>query len=655
MKGLRRWNILMAIAFLASVVFCAYLGWHEQWAILAAVILITILSLIAFMGLWNGARKKRIEAEVDITRFLGRDAKDALNFGNIGLLTYDDEYNVTWTSEFFKERNIDIVNKRVTSWIREIRTLFEEEVDYVIGYNNSAAYEITRKEDSNVLFVRDVTEYERLRRHSRENSVVVGMMVLDNYMEYQAYENEEIMAAINVNLRSALINWAKERGMLIRRLRSDRFFLVLNTEIFDKARQEDFSILQTIKNHAKQMDISITLSMAFAYGTNNYAQLDAMVNQLIELAQSRGGDQVAFRHVDGTIQYVGGNSESSSQRSKVRVHTMAQSIQGAMLEAGNIFIAGHVDSDFDCMGSALGISSWVKSIGKTANIVLKDVPRDVQLQNAMDYYRKNLVNRHHFISPEQADAMIDPKSDLLIMVDHGVPAISSASAFISRCRKIIVIDHHRRGANFVPNPMLAYVESTSSSACELITEMLETIPNHVPIYEPEATIMYLGILVDTNRFKMHTDARTFGAASTLRVWGANAAFAEKALCVDYSEFSTKNRLIQEAIPYFGRFMVACIEDESVDKTMLAKIAQSLLTIQGCVASFVIARLNGSRQVTAVSARSDGTFNVQKIMEGLQGGGHFSAAAVEREDLTPEELKAVLLQKLKEETYENNLT
>ncbi|MBP3851868.1 MAG: DHH family phosphoesterase, partial [Erysipelotrichaceae bacterium] len=458
MKGLRRWNILMAIAFLASVVFCAYLGWHEQWAILAAVILITILSLIAFMGLWNGARKKRIEAEVDITRFLGRDAKDALNFGNIGLLTYDDEYNVTWTSEFFKERNIDIVNKRVTSWIREIRTLFEEEVDYVIGYNNSAAYEITRKEDSNVLFVRDVTEYERLRRHSRENSVVVGMMVLDNYMEYQAYENEEIMAAINVNLRSALINWAKERGMLIRRLRSDRFFLVLNTEIFDKARQEDFSILQTIKDHAKQMDISITLSMAFAYGTNNYAQLDAMVNQLIELAQSRGGDQVAFRHVDGTIQYVGGNSESSSQRSKVRVHTMAQSIQGAMLEAGNIFIAGHVDSDFDCMGSALGVSSWVKSIGKTANIVLKDVPRDVQLQNAMDYYRKNLVNRHHFISPEQADAMIDPKSDLLIMVDHGVPAISSASAFISRCRKIIVIDHHRRGSNFVPNSMLAYVE-----------------------------------------------------------------------------------------------------------------------------------------------------------------------------------------------------
>ena len=104
--------------------------------------------------------------------------------------------------------------------------------------------------------------------------------------------------------------------------------------------------------------------------------------------------------------------------------------------------------------------------------------------------------------------------------DHGIPAISSAKEFVDQCNRILVIDHHRRSDAFVKNTLLTYVESSESSACELIVELLQNIPNHIPIYEMAATIMYLGILVDTNRFKMHTDARTFEAAAALQNWGA---------------------------------------------------------------------------------------------------------------------------------------
>lgn len=374
---------------------------------------------------------------------------------------------------------------------------------------------------------------------------------------------------------------------------------------------------------------------------------------MIELAQSRGGDQVAIRASSGTVQFVGGNSETSSTRSKVRVRIMAQSIQEAINDSSKVFISGHIMSDFDCMGAALSMSNWVTGLNKTAYIVLKDVPRDSQLQDLMDKYQDVLHERHNFITISEAMSMMDYEEDLLIMVDHGIPAISSAKDFVSHAQRIIVLDHHRRNESFVKHPMLTYVESTASSTCELIVELLQNIPNHIPIYEAEATIMYLGILVDTNRFKMHTDARTFEAAAALRSWGANAALAEKALCEDFSRFTLKHHLIQMASTYFGKYLVVCV-NEPVDKTILAQVSESLLLVRGCVASFTIGKVINEPTTAAISARSDGTYNVQKIMEALDGGGHFSAAAVEKKSTEPEELKKELLQILEEEEHESNL-
>ena len=327
---------------------------------------------------------------------------------------------------------------------------------------------------------------------------------------------------------------------------------------------------------------------------------------------------------------------------------MAQSIQEAIMESNRVYIAGHVMSDFDCMGACLALSSWVHALGKEVYIVLKDVPRDEQLQEVMNSFSTVIQERHSLITPDEAMASMDFNSDLLIMADHGIPAISSAKEFVNQCNRILVIDHHRRSDAFVKNTLLTYVESSASSACELIVELLQNIPNHIPIYEMEATIMYLGILVDTNRFKMHTDARTFEAAAALQNWGANTKRAEKALCEDYLYFSMKNALIQQAKPYYNHFMIAAIEDETLEKTMMAQVSQALLLIKGCVASFTIAKVKTNPNAVAVSARSDGSYNVQKIMEKLNGGGHFSAAAVERADVSVQQMKDMILKCIEEE-------
>lgn len=648
MKKFSKWRNLAAFTIFLSVLTIGFLIFKQQYLSALVVAVLVVLLMVSFYGFWRSLHRYGLQTEVDISRVLGRDAKEALDFGNIGILTYDSDYVVTWQSPYFEQNGMHLVNQKLASWMAETKTLFSDEVDTVTGKYEDRVYEITRKADAQILYVKDITELYNLRAANNRNEIVVGILELDNYREYQNYEGEELLAKINMHLRGPLVVWAKKNGMLIKKLSSDRFFVVLNKQIFDDIKAKNFSILQEIKDRATDLDVSITLSMAFAYGTDDFVELDDMVNQLIELAQSRGGDQAVIRSANGTVQYIGGNSEISSTRSKVRVRVMARTIEEAILQSNEIYIAGHIMTDFDCMGAALSMSSWAQALNKKAYIVLRDVARDAQLQDTMEHYRESLRERHHFLTPDQALERFNKDKALLLMVDHGIPSISSCKEIIPLANRIVVIDHHRRGDSFVKHAMLTYVESTASSACELIVELLQNVSSHVPIFQSEATIMYLGILVDTNRFQMHTDARTFEAAGMLCVWGANSTVAERSLREDFTRFTLRNTLVQLAKPYKEDFLIVCYEDGPVDKTILAQTSEALLKVKGCKASFTIARADKDGFPTAVSARSDGTYNVQKVMEKLQGGGHFSAAAAESSNMTPKELKKALLAAIDQE-------
>ena len=158
-----------------------------------------------------------------------------------------------------------MTNSKLTSWISNIRTLFDDDVDMVIGKSEGRIYEITRKRDAQILYVKDITDYYNMRQQYLDNEIVIGLLQLDNYMEYQSYENEEIMAQINTHLRAALVTWAKDNKMFVRRLRSDRFLVILNKEILTEVRKQNFTILQLIKDEANKLDVSITLSLSLIH------------------------------------------------------------------------------------------------------------------------------------------------------------------------------------------------------------------------------------------------------------------------------------------------------------------------------------------------------------------------------------------------------
>ena len=232
---------------------------------------------------------------------------------------------------------------------------------------------------------------------------------------------------------------------------------------------------------------------------------------------------------------------------------------------------------------------------------------------------------------------------------------------VMSAKRIIVIDHHRRSEDFIGNPLLVYVETSASSVSELATELLPYQTNKVNISESEATIMYNGILVDTNRFRMRTGSRTFEAVAYLKKIGADSMKAENMLKEDYDDFEVKTSIMNWSEKYRGNMIIAAVNDNTIeDRTMMSQAADSLLNIKGIEASFVIANIKDNK--VAVSARSKGEINVQVIMEKMHGGGHFSAAALQRDDTSvaavDDELRAMIdeyIEENKEDTTDESNT
>ena len=638
--------ILAAEAVLNGLLY--FFGFSSMGIGFTACLLFNAMLIVWVIVRYERDKKNR---DIDISRVLGRDAKDALIFGKTGIIIYDEQYNVTWINDFLEEKGINLIGKRLSNWNPILNDLFTGDVDVVKIKDEDSVYEITRKEDAQVLYVKDITEFDTINSKYQEERLVLGLMHLDNYMDISQYEDEAKISLMNSTLRQPLVEWAKKYGMATRRLRSDRYLVILDEQIFAEILKDKFSILNLVRNNATANGVAVTLSMAFARGSSDLQMLDTMVNDLLELAQSRGGDQVAVKVYGGDVKYYGGNSEAQEKRSRVRVRVMAQAIKEAILDVKRVFIVGHKNMDFDCMGSCLCMSRICAANAKEVYIVSESGGIEPQLDNAMHVYAPVLNDRHHFITEEEA-MNIASKDDLVIAVDFHNPNHCNAPQILNFVDKVIVIDHHRRSEAFIDNPLLVYVETSASSVSELVTEFIPYSSSRLDLSEAEATIMYLGILIDTNRFKQRTGSRTFEAAAALRKMGVDPIEAENLLKEDFIDFEAKTNIMKYGKLVFGNMIVAAVDNnEIISRTMMSQVADYLLNIKGIEASFVIAKT--AENVVAVSARSRGVVNVQLIMEAMHGGGHFTAAALSRDDTSVAAINEELMATIKKSTEEEN--
>lgn len=625
-------------------------------------VLMMLAVAVAFNGflvIWVMIRydQEKKNRDQNLARILGSDAKDALLVGEVGILVYDDNLEVTWFNDFLAQRGLNLIGKKVSSWNPAINDLFVDKADSITFQDGDYVYEITRKENSTTLYVKDVTDYEKLKKSSYDERTILGLIQLDNYDEVSQYEDEAMVAQLSMSIRQPIFDWAKENGIVIRRIKSDRFFMVLNEEIYQKILNDKFSLLNTIRRNSEEMGVNVTMSMALSRGNKPLNEMDETLIQLMELTQNRGGDQVAVKLDDAEAKFYGGNSEASEKRSRVRVRVMAKAIKDAILEADNVFIVGHKNMDFDCMGANLLLSRIAQGYEKKAYIVSESGGVEEQCFEAMHQYDAVMSERHQFISDAEAVRMIKG-NDLVIAADFHNPDHCNAPSVLAQATKVILIDHHRRSDQFIDNPLLVYVETSASSVSELITELLAYLSHKVNINAQEATIAYLGVLIDSNRFKARTGARTFEACAMLRTLGVDPNEAEDLIKENIQEFEEKSAIMRYGHVVFNNMMIAPVKKSIVSRTMMSKCADTMLSIKGIEASFVIGYTK--ENTVAVSARSKGSVNVQTLMEAMNGGGHFSAAALQRENTSVEEIEAELMttiQKSIQEEIDNesNLT
>lgn len=628
--------IIFVLALLAVLFYFIFLKESDYLALA-----ILIGTFIAFLLLYAAFTNYHNLLNDDIENRISSSMPEALKEGGIGILLYNENYEVSFLSVFFTERGINRIGEKLLIWLPELQDLLSGKVLKATVVINDDKYEVTKKDDSYVLFFRDISKEYDLRVELDDKGYVVGLVDFDNYDE--ANLSEEEMAFVNSNIRVPVLDYFKSNGAIYKTLKNNRIQLFLNNKIYQNLLDDRFSILNKVRREAKSSDLNITLSLAFAYGSDDLSELDEVASNLLEVAQTRGGDQVASRAIGQDTIFYGGSSEAKERQSKVKVRVIANSIKRNILEASNVFVVGHEDADSDCLGSAIAVSLICKTLNKDAYLVFNSGKIEPMVKDVLKQYEDILNVRHSFISEEESFDYLDDNS-LVIMVDHHSIANSNCKELLKASKNILIIDHHRRKADLDVNAKFLYVEAGASSAVELVVEMFSYFSRNLDIIKEEANIMYIGLLIDTNHFKNRTDSRTFDVAKTLKQYGADSLKCEELIEEPYDMTVKRYEILSEGKRYKNNIMIANVEN-IYPRSIASQAVDIMVDIKEIDCAFVVWKL--SEKEVAVSARSNGSINVQVILEKMGGGGHMTAAGLQTKLHSQEEVYEMLINSLNE--------
>lgn len=620
-----------------------------------AIALIVIAVINMFFVIFSIARISKIRQKTDLhaAEIIGADIQEAYNFGMIGLIVVDENDNVLWTNDLFSERQIHIMDENIFTWRPELIKLKENvEDDMVVKITlDSHVYEVKYLPDAMLYILKDITEYETLYTYSKEHSLVVGILMIDNYADVISNldDNNDTVS----NIRKAITEYAKKYDLLLRRFRSDSYFFICNYKSFEVIQNEDeFSLLDTVREFGAGDETPLTLSMGFAYDFPDVNKLNEMAVSAIDIAMSRGGDQVVVNKYGSELTFYGGKTEAQEKRNKVKVRVMGDSLVGIIKAASNILIMSHIDMDLDALGSALGVKAICDFLGKSSQIIYDPKLTERKTKYAVTtLFSREEINRM-MISP--GDCLDKLKANTLVIItDVHRPSMTMYPKLLEEANKVVVIDHHRRAEEFIESPVFNYVEPSASSASELVAELIRycSLNPRISVPATYATIMLAGIFLDTNYYRAKTAGmRTFEASMILKDFGADNAQADEFLKDEYEEYALKTKIMSNMeTPFYGVVISQADPKDIVERATLAKVANQTLQIKGVNACFVIG--NTAEKETRISARSDGTVNVQMLLEKFNGGGHFTSAAALFVNSSIEEVSKKLVEVLDEHLSE----
>lgn len=471
----------------------------------------------------------------------------------------------------------------------------------------------------------DTTELTELYKSVAKNELAVAHIIVDNLEEIRQYEQDRFRECSS-QVASILSQWAQECGGILKEYERDKYLMIFTAEKLDECIAKKFDILDRVRDiHVGGGAVPITVSMGISNISGSFAERERAAANALETALQRGGDQVVVRG-EAATEYYGGRTKTVQRRTKVRARVISSELLMYMSRASNVIIMGHKFADFDAFGACVGVCRLAMFAEVPVNIVTDF--GDPSLDERREEFASLPEYRGVFVDSASALDLVTTQT-LLIIVDVNNAALFESPELAKSCTDTVIIDHHRKTAEFEREPKIAYIEPSASAACELVAEMLEQVLPAGLNMQREAKMMLAGIILDTKQFTVNTGVRTFSAALYLRDRGANPTEALRFFKTPLEDYIREAKFRTNVVIYRSVIAIALGdgEGENADRVAAAKSADKLLSVDGVRASFALIRIG---EVVHISARSTGDINVQLILEQLRGGGHYDAAGAQVE-------------------------
>ncbi len=527
----------------------------------------------------------------------------------------------------------------------------EDEVEFRVEYENGTYLAKLKKislkemaENSDIieaqgydgyliaLYLFDETALQIALKEVDDQSLAVALIYLDNYEE--ALESvEEVRRSLLIALIDRKVNkYIAALDGICKKLEKDKYLVIMRKEAANHLRENRFDLLEDVKTVNIGNEMAVTISIGMGLNGLSYAQNYEFARNAIDIALGRGGDQAVVKVPENVI-YYGGKSQQIEKSTRVKARVKAHALREIISVKDEVYVMGHRIGDVDSFGASIGIYRVAQALDKKAHIVLNDVTSS--MQPMVEMFRDREEYAEDMIVSSQFALETVGNNAVLVVVDVNKPSITECPELLKRCKSIVVLDHHRQGTEIIENATLSYIEAYASSACEMVSEILQYISDDLRLRPEEADCMYSGIMIDTNNFMTKTGVRTFEAAAYLRRNGADVTRVRKLFRDDAAEYKAKADAVSQAEIYRRYYAISiCTGEDVASPTVVgAQAANELLNIKGIKASFILTRYNG---IIYISARSIDEVNVQVIMERMGGGGHLNVAGAQLENGTIEE-------------------
>lgn len=595
------------------------------------------LSICTFIGLKAIEKKRRVDGPSGPV--LGSIMYDMVNTASEPALICDENKRIIWFNHFAQRashsatsllgKGLNVIMQNPLpdendkkSGERQIVTELDGET-YIVDVTKIHADKVY-----NLLMFRNITEQARLEKFVRDEDKVVAYMIVDNLEELIQFEQENYRSASN-QVETIMRDWALSVNGILKEYEKDKYIFIFRNEDLERFVEDKFDILDKIREvRVGSSAIPLTVSIGVAKVSGSLADKEKAAHIALDMALQRGGDQAVLKY-DEAVAFFGGKTSTVHKKTKVKARVAGTKLATLMASASNVIIMGHKFPDYDAFGASVGLARLAMFCGVKVNVVTD--PKNPNIKKCLKFFDGDEY-KGVFVDAARGLDLIKSET-LLVIADVNNPAMFESIDIYNNVYNVAIVDHHRKTAESERNLAIEYIEPASSSASELVSEMLEQTVPPSTLKRVEANMLLAGISLDTKQFTKGTGAKTYAAAMYLL--GSNASYEGiqdlfKTSIVDYrqiAKFGQKVEVYRNSMAIAVNFEVG---DSSTDRSLAAKAADGLLAVEGVSASFALMQIEDTIHI---SARSNGSVNVQLILEKLKGGGRYDSAGAQLKSAT----------------------